>query len=136
VADESHLAALRQDITRLLDAALQAEQRATAEMERRDELHVAEADRRDALHVSELQRRDELHVHELEMIREALETRDMIGQAKGVIMATLSCSSDEAFTLLRRQSQHENRKLVEVAMEIANRASSSSDGSYSVPDAP
>jgi AmiR/NasT family two-component response regulator len=58
----------------------------------------------------------------LELIREALETRDIIGQAKGVIMAALSCSPDEAFTLLRQQSQAENRKLVVIATEIANRA--------------
>jgi AmiR/NasT family two-component response regulator len=91
-------------------------------LDRRDELHIAETERRDELHVHELERRDDLHTHEVESIREALETRDIIGQAKGVIMATMSCSPDEAFHLLRQQSQHEQRKLAEVAAEVANRA--------------
>ena len=43
---------------------------------------------------------------------------------------------DETFNLLRQQSQHENRKLVEVAIEIAERASSPSDGPYKEPGAP
>ena len=120
----------------LLAAALASEQRHDAEMQRRDELHVAESDRRDVLHVQELQRRDVLHAHELDMIREALETRDVIGQAKGVIMAALSCSPDEAFNLLRQQSQHENRKLVDVAIEVVKRATSPFDGPYTRPGAP
>ena len=122
VSDEERLVALRDEIVRLLAAALQTDQRHEAEMQRRDQLHVAESDRRDTLHVQELQRRDDLHARELEMIREALETRDIIGQAKGVIMAALSCSPDEAFNLLRQQSQHENRKLVDVAIDIVKRA--------------
>jgi response regulator NasT len=79
--------------------------------------------------MQEMQRRDDLHIHEMENVWEALETRDIIGQAKGVIMAALSCSPDEAFNLIRKQSQHENRKLVHVAVEIAGRASR-------LPDAP
>jgi two-component system, response regulator / RNA-binding antiterminator len=80
--------------------------------------------------VQELHRREELHEQEMEMIRVALETRDIIGQSKGVIMAALSCSPDEAFNLLRQQSQHEKRKVVEVAAEIARRAYSPGDGPY------
>lgn len=48
----------------------------------------------------------------------ALENRDVIGQAKGILMASTGCSADRAFELLRQQSQHENRKLVEVARAI------------------
>jgi hypothetical protein len=136
MSDDSRLVALRDEIAGLLAGALDAEQRHAAEMQRRDELHVAESDRRDALHVRELERRDDVHLHEMEMIREALETRDLIGQAKGVIMAALTCSPDEAFELLRKQSQHENRKLVEVAAEVAERASSPAAGSYTRPGAP
>jgi leucyl aminopeptidase (aminopeptidase T) len=130
VSEDSRLASLRDDIVKMLAGALETEQRHASEMERRDHQHIAEAERRDELHVQELHRRDDLHAHEMEMIREALETRDTIGQAKGVIMAALSCSPDEAFRLLRQQSQHENRKLVEVAAEIARRASSRVDGPY------
>ena len=105
------------------DAMREAEVRHSAELERRDELHLAETGRRDQLHVEELRRRDDLHASEVESIRQALETRDVIGQAKGVIMATMQCSPDEAFDLLRKQSQHENVKLVDIALEVTKRAS-------------
>jgi hypothetical protein len=93
-----------------------------AEMQRRDDAHVSETERRDELHVVELERRDQLHVDEMELLATALESRDTIGQAKGVIMVTMRCNADEAFRLLKEQSQQENRKLVEIAAEIAQRA--------------
>jgi hypothetical protein len=55
---------------------------------------------------------------ELAGLRLALESRAVIEQAKGVLMATAGCSADEAFELLRRQSQHENRKLRDIAAEV------------------
>jgi GAF domain-containing protein len=48
----------------------------------------------------------------------ALETRGVIEQAKGVLVATLRISPDEAFEELRRRSQRENRKLNDLAAEI------------------
>jgi AmiR/NasT family two-component response regulator len=36
-------------------------------------------------------------------------------------MATMGCNDDEAFRLLRAQSQHENRKLRDIAEEIVRR---------------
>ncbi|HEX2701127.1 MAG TPA: GAF and ANTAR domain-containing protein [Acidimicrobiales bacterium] len=51
----------------------------------------------------------------------ALENRDIIGQAKGIIMAAEGRSSDEAFDVLRRASQRSNRKLHDVAEEIVAR---------------
>lgn len=51
----------------------------------------------------------------------AIESRAVIEQAKGVIMATTGCSADEAFGLLREQSQMENRKLRDIASEIVAR---------------
>jgi transcriptional regulator with GAF, ATPase, and Fis domain len=51
----------------------------------------------------------------------AMESRETIEQAKGVLMATTGCSADEAFVLLRQQSQHENRKLRDIAEEIVSR---------------
>lgn len=53
-----------------------------------------------------------------EQLRDALLTRDVIGQAKGMLMAREGCSADEAFEILRRASQHSNRKLREVAQEF------------------
>jgi AmiR/NasT family two-component response regulator len=54
-------------------------------------------------------------------LRKALESRDVIGQAKGIIMATMQCTADEAFVLLKRQSQAENVKVVDIAAELADR---------------
>ena len=49
---------------------------------------------------------------------EALATRDVIGQAKGVLMVRESCSADDAFDILRRASQRTNRKLHDVAADL------------------
>ena len=57
-----------------------------------------------------------------EQLLEALQTRDVIGQAKGIIISSQRCSSDEAFDILRRASQRENRKLRDVARDIVERA--------------
>ena len=53
-----------------------------------------------------------------EHLRRALESRGQIEQAKGILMATTGCSADEAFDLLRQQSQNENRKLRDVAIDL------------------
>jgi len=54
----------------------------------------------------------------VDQLTEALETRDIIGQAKGIIMATRRCTSEEAFAELRRISQDRNVKLRDVARQI------------------
>ena len=61
------------------------------------------------------------HEKEMASMQRALDTRDLIGQAKGIIMASLGCDAAQAFELLREQSQAENRKLTEIAAEIASR---------------
>lgn len=48
----------------------------------------------------------------------ALESRTVIGQAQGILMARQRISSDEAFDVLRRASQRTNRKLRDIAAEI------------------
>lgn len=48
----------------------------------------------------------------------ALETNRDIGMAIGIVMARHLVSSDEAFSLLRRVSQLEHRKLRDVASEV------------------
>jgi ANTAR domain len=120
--EESDIQELRNEIKRLLAAALESDARHEAELHRRNDLHLAETERRDELHIAELGRRDQLHVDEMALLSAAIESRDIIGQAKGVIMVSVGCSADEAFRLLRAQSQHENRKLVDIAAEIAARA--------------
>lgn len=48
----------------------------------------------------------------------ALETRDLIGQAKGILMTQRKITADEAFELLRTTSQRRNTKLHEVARHV------------------
>lgn len=48
----------------------------------------------------------------------AMEHRGVIEQAKDIFMGTQHCSADEAFTMLRRRSQAENRKLRNVAADV------------------
>lgn len=57
-------------------------------------------------------------VAEVQGLRLAMEHRAEIEQAKGIVMATLGCGPDEAFDILRRQSQHENRRLREIAQDL------------------
>jgi GAF domain-containing protein len=54
-----------------------------------------------------------------EQLRVAIESRDVIGQAKGILMATRGISADEAFGVLRRASQSANTKLRSIADEVA-----------------
>jgi GAF domain-containing protein len=53
-----------------------------------------------------------------DQLQQALSSRDLIGQAKGILMERSGCSADEAFDELRRASQHENKKLTAVALEV------------------
>jgi transcriptional regulator with GAF, ATPase, and Fis domain len=58
-----------------------------------------------------------------EQMEEALESRDVIGQAKGILMAREHVNADEAFDMLRRASQRVNVKLRDIARQIADSAS-------------
>jgi transcriptional regulator with GAF, ATPase, and Fis domain len=53
-------------------------------------------------------------------LHDALTGRDVIGQAKGIVMTHLGVSADEAFEELRRASQRLNVKLREVAARVAD----------------
>jgi hypothetical protein len=54
-------------------------------------------------------------------LRRAMDSRDLIGQAKGILMSRHGLTADEAFDLLRRTSQDLNVKLVELAGTLATR---------------
>lgn len=57
--------------------------------------------------------------HDLgEQLHRAIESRDAIGQAKGILMARERVGADEAFEQLRTRSQQQNRKLREIAEAI------------------
>ncbi len=54
-------------------------------------------------------------------LRKAIDTRDVIGQAKGILMQRRGCTAEEAFDLLRRASQDLNIKLGHLAHILATR---------------
>lgn len=63
-------------------------------------------------------------------LRIALATRDVIGQAKGILMERYKISATVAFDLLVTASQHAHRKLHEIAEELAT------TGELATPDRP
>jgi hypothetical protein len=52
-------------------------------------------------------------------LRTALESRDIIGQAKGILMERFKLNADQAFQVLVAVSQHQHRKLRDVADDLA-----------------
>ncbi|MGI5454561.1 ANTAR domain-containing protein [Streptomyces sp. CA-249302] len=55
---------------------------------------------------------------EVEQLRRAIATRPVIDQARGILMATHGCTSDEAWNILREASQLSNTKLRAVAAAV------------------
>jgi transcriptional regulator with GAF, ATPase, and Fis domain len=53
-----------------------------------------------------------------EQMDEALKSRDLIGQAKGILMAREGVTADQAFDMLRRASQRLNVKLRDLAGQM------------------
>lgn len=56
-------------------------------------------------------------MHELEA---GLETRDVIGQAKGILMERENCTEEESFALLTRASQLRHVKLRDIARDVVS----------------
>jgi hypothetical protein len=54
-------------------------------------------------------------------LQRAVDSRDQIGQAKGILMERRGISADEAFDALRRASQSLNVKLTQVAQTLVDR---------------
>ena len=59
----------------------------------------------------------------LEQLETALGSRSVIDQAMGILMGQQQCDAETAFVLLRTHSQHNNRKLRDVARELVARTS-------------
>lgn len=57
---------------------------------------------------------------EIEQLRRALETRDVIGQAKGMLMERFDVDAAGAFDLLVRLSQTSNTPVAEIADKLVN----------------
>lgn len=54
----------------------------------------------------------------VEQLQGALESRDLIGRAKGMLMARHGLTDHEAFQRLRRESQNRNIKLRTIALDV------------------
>ena len=52
-------------------------------------------------------------------LERAVESRDVIGQAKGILMHKRGMTADQAFDMLVKASQHLNRRLRDVAEQVA-----------------
>jgi AmiR/NasT family two-component response regulator len=52
-------------------------------------------------------------------VTSALVNRDVIGQAKGILMERFKITSDQAFAVLAKVSQDTNRKLSAIAEDLA-----------------
>lgn len=59
-----------------------------------------------------------------EQFRSAIASRDVIGQAKGMLMERFDIDAVQAFELLKRLSQNVNIPLAEVAQQVVGRRSS------------
>lgn len=70
-------------------------------------------------------------VHD-EQMANALESRDVIGQAKGILMARQGVNADEAFDMLRRGSQRLNIKLRELATRVTRSGAEEAPGAEGV----
>jgi AmiR/NasT family two-component response regulator len=57
---------------------------------------------------------------EVQSLKQGLATRDVIGQAKGILMERYRIGADEAFDRLRVASQHLNRKVHDLAADLAS----------------
>ena len=69
-------------------------------------------------------------------LHDALETRELIGQAQGILIERERITADQAFDVLRRASQHLNVKLREVARTLVETGQSPSTGAVIEQDEP
>ncbi|MGZ4494620.1 MAG: ANTAR domain-containing response regulator [Nocardioides sp.] len=69
---------------------------------------------------------------EVTQLREALRSRPVIDQAKGIVMADRRCSADEAFRVLRQLSMDTNVRVTDVASAIVYQRTSGGPGTEPV----
>ena len=60
-------------------------------------------------------------------LKHAVDTRDVIGQAKGILMSRFAIDDDQAFRMLVSSSQETNIKLVDVSRWVASEAAHGSN---------
>jgi GAF domain-containing protein len=69
--------------------------------------------------------------HRVEHLEQALSSRELIGQAQGILMERERITPDQAFDVLRRASQHLNLKLREVAQRLVDTGERPATGTQS-----
>lgn len=127
-ASDHELADLREQVARLLAAALQCDIDHTTASSLVATAHQAELDhllsaaQQHAEDNAAERSRGRAALIEVDNLKAALESRDLIGQAKGVLIVAMRCTAETAFATLVQQSQLENRKLVDIAAEVVARA--------------
>jgi GAF domain-containing protein len=62
------------------------------------------------------------HAHERETLTQSVQSRQVIGQAIGIVMERYQLPEDRAFAFLVRASSHRNIKLRNVAQELVNQS--------------
>lgn len=85
---------------------------------------VAFADQATAALTVMLRHADQALLHQ--QLTDAMASRSVIDQALGVLMGQQRCTATEAFALLRQASQHRNRKLRDVAVDIITQVTGAS----------
>jgi GAF domain-containing protein len=71
--------------------------------------------------------------HRVEHLEQALSSRELIGQAQGILMERERITPDQAFDVLRRASQHLNVKLREVAQRLVDTGERPATGTEPTP---
>jgi hypothetical protein len=66
-------------------------------------------------------------------IQAAMATREMIGQAQGILMERERITADQAYDILRRASEHLNSRIRDVAQTLVDTGESPQTGSVSPP---
>jgi hypothetical protein len=68
--------------------------------------------------------REVLHASAFARLAARLESQPVIEQAKGILIAEVGCTPDEAFGMLRAASQRTNVRIRDLARQIVDRAAS------------
>jgi hypothetical protein len=74
--------------------------------------------------------------HREDQLRQAIASRDIIGQAKGILMASGGIDPDAAFDQLRMASQRTNVKLRDLARQVVDARRSQADSAPPPAEAP
>jgi hypothetical protein len=126
---DDYVQQLRDEVSRLLAAGVQSDADHAIATADADERHRVEVDE---LHDTAAATSAAHQVHDAKMAHDrdsdsdyfelSLQSRDLVGQAKGVLIVAMPCTGEAALQLLLEKSRADNRTLTEIAAEIVARA--------------